>query len=910
MSEKNFFAPGVELSSCCSLFFIRLSLWHARHESTESYEAMNSQIQSTHNQCHIKVREAGTLSFDFGIAKKILGKIYKLNYRGCTTDLELLLFPDLWHKLIFNEFLNKPKSCNGALKIILNENKNIDKDECQVYWLYSTESGVPSIETSIECKRKIKGYYPANSFLIMGVNPQKGYLEFNTGSQSNYNKLFMRVDFCFKIILRKKRPVLLIIREGRGKRLSLNIHLQHCKKNLLNCLQLTCRKSQEANVVTQTILQNDCAKNIYMQTCGVWMAAWMEHAACQLQSVEQVIFAVYIYTKISNERQKLSIKKTGMFPPICKITEAVCGHAFLHSLLACFLSFHALMLVFCSILLSLHESLDAYSFAWSCSKVQHSMFSWSPVYIHMGSTKSIHYIFFLFHLLFIKLNTPNMSPPFTSLSTPTSINHKLNHHQSHYRNLSNNITCLISPWKYQHIDQSFEKTFPFIKFRYKSFCHMEFFLKIKIKSVWISTKPNYFLLYPIGYNEGWLSTEIQEKEILPNGSIKLLLVADHSNTHHFPGDDVFKLTLDLTRLRNPPLLEATKDLTNLSYLNDLAVQPYIISAHVTQQPKAPILRLQVCMFLNFSSFYLFLLAPQSCVCPPHVHKIIHDWNIAVVASRPPLFPSHYLGGSIWIFQCASCCVWDSKQSQNPNDDVAVPHLLTRSPPRIPWGGTETWASVFHQNVLKKWICGVFVGLSLRCTAAYPLSNIFGLYRFGICILAGPIFVCIGNSILCSYGGCIIFIININTSLCTWKKKKKSASAHQHLGIGTTCNNICRILILWRLFFLAFQDCFRPQQDTDVVENTCYALTGWIWPRYAGRQSGLGKFPGNASRGHMSESDFDARVLPTIRGTSMAAPREDSGRQKASLNEDDHQECNIKTGCFDFLPQITRTNVSH
>ncbi|KNZ62382.1 putative signal peptide protein [Puccinia sorghi] len=29
-----------------------------------------------------------------------------------------------------------------------------------------------------------------------------------------------------------------------------------------------------------------------MQTGGVWMAAWLEHAACQLQAVEQVCFAV------------------------------------------------------------------------------------------------------------------------------------------------------------------------------------------------------------------------------------------------------------------------------------------------------------------------------------------------------------------------------------------------------------------------------------------------------------------------------------------------------------------------------------------------------------------------------------------------------------------------------------------
>ncbi|KNZ53719.1 putative signal peptide protein [Puccinia sorghi] len=29
-----------------------------------------------------------------------------------------------------------------------------------------------------------------------------------------------------------------------------------------------------------------------MQTGGVWMTAWLEHAACQLQAVEQVFCAV------------------------------------------------------------------------------------------------------------------------------------------------------------------------------------------------------------------------------------------------------------------------------------------------------------------------------------------------------------------------------------------------------------------------------------------------------------------------------------------------------------------------------------------------------------------------------------------------------------------------------------------
>ncbi|KNZ62862.1 putative signal peptide protein [Puccinia sorghi] len=33
-----------------------------------------------------------------------------------------------------------------------------------------------------------------------------------------------------------------------------------------------------------------------MQTCGVWMAAWLEHAACQLQAVEPVFFCSDYYS--------------------------------------------------------------------------------------------------------------------------------------------------------------------------------------------------------------------------------------------------------------------------------------------------------------------------------------------------------------------------------------------------------------------------------------------------------------------------------------------------------------------------------------------------------------------------------------------------------------------------------------
>ncbi|KNZ52310.1 putative signal peptide protein [Puccinia sorghi] len=45
----------------------------------------------------------------------------------------------------------------------------------------------------------------------------------------------------------------------------------HCNKNVLNCLPLTCRKSNKAFVTVP--------KHLHMQTGGVWMTAWLEHAA-------------------------------------------------------------------------------------------------------------------------------------------------------------------------------------------------------------------------------------------------------------------------------------------------------------------------------------------------------------------------------------------------------------------------------------------------------------------------------------------------------------------------------------------------------------------------------------------------------------------------------------------------------
>ncbi|KNZ54985.1 hypothetical protein VP01_27g5 [Puccinia sorghi] len=93
------------------------------------------------------------------------------------------------------------------------------------------------------------------------------------------------------------------------------------KKNLLNCLQLTCRNSPEASVVTPTFLQElfnqdlvhshfavctvTVPKHLHMQTGGVWMTAWLKHAAFQLQAVEQVCFldAMEFFDKPLQEKQ-------------------------------------------------------------------------------------------------------------------------------------------------------------------------------------------------------------------------------------------------------------------------------------------------------------------------------------------------------------------------------------------------------------------------------------------------------------------------------------------------------------------------------------------------------------------------------------------------------------------------------
>ncbi|KNZ61968.1 hypothetical protein VP01_1329g5 [Puccinia sorghi] len=104
------------------------------------------------------------------------------------------------------------------------------------------------------------------------------------------------------------------------------------KKNFLNCLQLTCRKSQEASVVTPNFLHelhSHCVdgtvtvpKQLHMQKGLVWMEAWLEHAACQFQAGELTQSApcscfflrglcqymhTSIYAKLAQKCEKLGI---------------------------------------------------------------------------------------------------------------------------------------------------------------------------------------------------------------------------------------------------------------------------------------------------------------------------------------------------------------------------------------------------------------------------------------------------------------------------------------------------------------------------------------------------------------------------------------------------------------------------
>ncbi|KNZ61498.1 hypothetical protein VP01_1392g1 [Puccinia sorghi] len=70
-----------------------------------------------------------------------------------------------------------------------------------------------------------------------------------------------------------------------------NKRVHHCTKNLLNCLQLTCRKSQEASVVTPTILQKWFNQALMHSHCADCRVTVPKHL--HLQTFEQVFFPVH-----------------------------------------------------------------------------------------------------------------------------------------------------------------------------------------------------------------------------------------------------------------------------------------------------------------------------------------------------------------------------------------------------------------------------------------------------------------------------------------------------------------------------------------------------------------------------------------------------------------------------------------
>ena len=57
-------------------------------------------------------------------------------------------------------------------------------------------------------------------------------------------------------------------------------------------------------------MHSDCAnctvnvpKKLHMQTGAVWMEAWQEHAACQLQAIELFYFAVKAEYQFQGQRR-------------------------------------------------------------------------------------------------------------------------------------------------------------------------------------------------------------------------------------------------------------------------------------------------------------------------------------------------------------------------------------------------------------------------------------------------------------------------------------------------------------------------------------------------------------------------------------------------------------------------------
>ncbi|KAF8981487.1 Myosin type-2 heavy chain 1 [Entomortierella lignicola] len=74
-------------------------------------------------------------------------------------------------------------------------------------------------------------------------------------------------------------------------------------------------------------------------------------------------------------------------------------------------------------------------------------------------------------------------------------------------------------------------------------------------------------------NEGWISATLVTKDVAADGKVTMTFTDDNGKDHVFTSTlaKIKDNSVELPPLRNPPLLEGTEDLTNLSYLNEPAV---------------------------------------------------------------------------------------------------------------------------------------------------------------------------------------------------------------------------------------------------------------------------------------------------------------------------------------------------
>ncbi|KAF9995281.1 Myosin type-2 heavy chain 1 [Entomortierella chlamydospora] len=74
-------------------------------------------------------------------------------------------------------------------------------------------------------------------------------------------------------------------------------------------------------------------------------------------------------------------------------------------------------------------------------------------------------------------------------------------------------------------------------------------------------------------NEGWISASLVTKDVAADGKVTMTFTDDNGKDHVFTSTlaKIKDHSVELPPLRNPPLLEGTEDLTNLSYLNEPAV---------------------------------------------------------------------------------------------------------------------------------------------------------------------------------------------------------------------------------------------------------------------------------------------------------------------------------------------------